>query len=497
MGNPSGLEYGNRAVLGALASCTLQPTHAFLLAHIPWNEDSGDWIKKNASALLAIKNSCGAETFDQIKNMNLAKDAWNALADLHKPPNVDEGRGSGTDAGLRNVKLPSPSEGTDSRHKVFRTQAAWVKVIDGILEVVFIPLRPFGAERLKCIYELKLTHMYAKSVLQYWCKEISTYRDATQLVESGTISAIFQAIKNGTVEIVIEILQANPDTIWCNKTLSRDILSASIKYRQGRILRFVYRLDAGNKAFLSLGDEDGNNMLHLVAKLPDLRHYNNLRPAWIMQQEIKWFQEVSWLLPSGYQAAKNLNGETPFQVFRREHQILTKEADECVKKTLDSYILVPVLIVTIMFAALLTVPGGNNQENGIPILLHRKLFSGFLICDAVSLFFASTSMLAFLVILTSSHDAFYVPRFMPLNWMLAISSLIISIISMILAFTFALTIMLQRKWVAATLIFVLLFPISILVNSSYFIIADAYKWTFRSIIFREMVDGRHLLKRLP
>ncbi|GLT48372.1 hypothetical protein SLA2020_220030 [Shorea laevis] len=197
---------------------------------------------------------------------------------------------------------------------------------------------------------------------------------------------------------------------------------------------------------------------------------------------MKW-QEASRLLPIGYETAKNLYGETPVQVFHREHQKLIKEADEWVKKTADSYILIPVLIVTIMFAALVTVPGGNNQENGIPILLHRKLFSGFLICDAVSLLFASTSMLAFLVILTSAHDAFYARRFMPLNWMLAISSLIISIITMILAFIFALTIMLQSKWVAATLIFVLLLPIYILVNSSYFIIADAYKWTFRSIIF--------------
>ncbi|GKV14290.1 hypothetical protein SLEP1_g25187 [Rubroshorea leprosula] len=276
--------------------------------------------------------SCGAETFDQIEKMDSARDAWNALADLHKPPNVDGHRGSETDAAglissanriqpgmlLGNyqradefvnvgldlfllcpqlaastresitiselsehpslfpppfeqlldkyvciAKVPYPSEVTDrSRKKIFGRHGilhvAWIKVIGATLPIMYVG-RPLD------LYNRKLTHTFANSVLRYWCKEISTYRDATQLVESGTISAIFQAIKDGTVEIVIEILKSNPDLIWCNKNLSREILISAIKYRQGGLLGFVLRLDAGKKTFLSLTDEDGNNVLHLVA----------------------------------------------------------------------------------------------------------------------------------------------------------------------------------------------------------------------------------------
>ncbi|GKV14292.1 hypothetical protein SLEP1_g25188 [Rubroshorea leprosula] len=666
-----------------------------LSSQIPWAEDAGDWIKRNASALLAIKISCGAEMFDQIKNMNSAKDAWNALANLHKPPNVEERRGRETDAvketmtgvmdnnertefvtllkdiytgdsnalksldkitgmifpsgftalhiatiaghlkivnelvkimgedyleiqddngdtalslaacngemkiaeclvqkndkllTIRNkegyiplvvacfnrmkdmssylysvtpfefllpensnqgalflkycvlnfmfdvgldlflrcpqlaastresitiselsaqpslfpirtrlhpynrflykclcfVKLPSPSEGMHrSIHKIFRIHVAWVKVIDGILELPFFIHRQFyGAARLKDIYKRKLTHMYVNSVLQHCCKEISTYRDARQLVESGTVSAIFQAIKDGTVEIVIEILKANPDLIWCNKMLSRDILISTIKYRQEGLLRFVYRLDAGKKAFLSLGDEDGNNVLHLVAKLPDLQGFGNFHPVWAMQQE-----EVKSVLPSPYEVARNLYGESPLEVFRREHQQLTNEASEWAKKTADSYILVPVLIVTIMFAAIFTVPGGNNQETGIPILLHRKLFSGFLICDVVSLLTGSTSMLAFLDILIKSRSDIYLRKSLPSNLMWAISSLVISIVTMILAFIFALTMMLQKKWevLPAIIIYLLLFPITVLSLWLYPTLADFYNLMFRPIIFK-------------
>ncbi|GKV53153.1 hypothetical protein SLEP1_g59692, partial [Rubroshorea leprosula] len=61
---------------------------------MPKVEDPRGWVKRNALALHAIKISCGAQSFDRIKNMNSAEDAWNALADLHKQPDVDASRGS-------------------------------------------------------------------------------------------------------------------------------------------------------------------------------------------------------------------------------------------------------------------------------------------------------------------------------------------------------------------------------------------------------------------
>ncbi|GKV48761.1 hypothetical protein SLEP1_g55556 [Rubroshorea leprosula] len=454
-----------------------------LSSQIPLAEGPEDWIKKNASALFAIKISCGAEKFEQIKKMSLAKDAWDALADLHKPPNADKHRGSETDAGSSSssiclkggciAKVPSPSEDTDrSRQKIFGIQAAWIKVMGAILPIIF------GRAPMD-LYNLKLTHTFANSVLQYWCKEISTYRDATQLVGRGTISAIFQAIKNGRVKIVIEILKSNPHLIWCNKNLSREILISAIKYRRGGILGFVLRLDAGKKTFLSLTDEDGNNVLHLVAKLPDLGIDVNLFPVWVMQRE-----EVRSLLPRWYQGAKNHYGQTPTQVFDGEHQQWRKEAHEWAKNTANSYILVPVLLVTIMFAALFTVPGGNNEETGIPILLHSKLFSGFLICDVVSLLTASTSMLLFLSILTGSYGPVDLPQNLPTRLMITILLLIISIVTMLFAFGFALTIMLPKKLQGLPVIIGYLgLPIPFLLYWRMLPLAvDVYRRNFGSII---------------
>ncbi|GKV34325.1 hypothetical protein SLEP1_g42701 [Rubroshorea leprosula] len=49
-------------------------------------EDRKKWNQRNALALHGIKISCGEELFDEIKEMNSAKDAWKALDDLHKQP---------------------------------------------------------------------------------------------------------------------------------------------------------------------------------------------------------------------------------------------------------------------------------------------------------------------------------------------------------------------------------------------------------------------------
>ncbi|GKV18434.1 hypothetical protein SLEP1_g28819 [Rubroshorea leprosula] len=46
----------------------------------------GEWIQKNALALHSIKVSCGTEMFNRIKEMDSAKDAWDALAEMHRTP---------------------------------------------------------------------------------------------------------------------------------------------------------------------------------------------------------------------------------------------------------------------------------------------------------------------------------------------------------------------------------------------------------------------------
>ncbi|GKV34318.1 hypothetical protein SLEP1_g42695 [Rubroshorea leprosula] len=344
-------------------------------------------------------------------------------------------------------KLPSPSDDavSTSRLVIFRIQLAWVKVMDRILGLFFFRFHRPG--KLRRLYNLKLTHRYAHLVLRHWCWKISTYRDVKQVVESGAISIIFQAIKQGTNEIVFEILKANPDLIWYNEKLAKDLLSSVIKYREVGLLSFVTRFEAGKKALLSLEDKDGNNALHLAAKLPD-RLYESvgIHAAWTMTFEDWWLEKIKSYLPCWYHEDENLYGETPEQVFYREHQELITDMEEWGKRTAKSYSLASVLIVTIMFAALFTVPGGIDEKTGMPKLLHIKQLSGFLMCDAVSFISASTSLLVFLSVLTQTYKrGRRRRRVLPFKLLFAITTLVISIATMIMAFIFALAVMLENK----------------------------------------------------
>ncbi|GKV49112.1 hypothetical protein SLEP1_g55879 [Rubroshorea leprosula] len=338
--------------------------------------------------------------------------------------------------------------------------------MDRILGLFFFPLHRSG--KLRRLYNLKLTHNFAYLVLFRRCEEISTYRDATQLVESGAISGIFQAIKRGTYEIVIEILKANSGLIWCNEKLSRDLLFLVIKYHEGRLSSFVTRIDPGKKALLSFRDKDGNNALHLAAKLPDRHHEPvGIRAAWIMTHEEGWFEEIRSYLPFWYHEEENRYGETPDQVFYREHQELVTNMEEWGKKTAKSYSLASVLIVTVMVAALYTVPGGFDEKTGKPRLLHTKQLSVFLICGAVALITASTSLAGFLSVLTLPYKRRGRRRALPLRLLFAILALIISTATTILAFIFALAIMLENKWQVLRAIIIYLVAVFVVMFSDW------------------------------
>jgi hypothetical protein len=61
------------------------------------------------------------------------------------------------------------------------------------------------------------------------------------------------------------------------------------------------------------------------------------------------------------------------------------------KATATSCTVVGALIMTIMFTAAFTVPGGYVQESGYPIFKDQESFTVFIVSDAISLFSSSTS----------------------------------------------------------------------------------------------------------
>ena len=104
------------------------------------------------------------------------------------------------------------------------------------------------------------------------------------------------------------------------------------------------------------------------------------------------------------------------------------------KETATSCTVAGALIVTIMFAAAITVPGGNNQNTGFPMFLNEKLFMLFIISDALSLLSASTSLLMFIGILTARYAEEDFLKSLPNKMIIGLSTLVFSIATMMIAF---------------------------------------------------------------
>ncbi|KAL2453346.1 Ankyrin repeat family protein [Abeliophyllum distichum] len=124
-----------------------------------------------------------------------------------------------------------------------------------------------------------------------------------------------------------------------------------------------------------------------------------------MQRELQWFKEVEkFMLPRDKQQ-KNTEGRTPGMVFTENHAELIKEGEQWMKDKANSCMFVAALIAAVVFAAAITVPGGNNQDNGLPIFSIQNAFGIFAISDALCLFCSVSSIIMFLSILTSRYAA--------------------------------------------------------------------------------------------
>jgi len=109
------------------------------------------------------------------------------------------------------------------------------------------------------------------------------------------------------------------------------------------------------------------------------------------------------------------------------------------------------LIATVVFAAAITIPGGNDDSGdkantlGFPNFRKRLLFDIFTLSDSVALFSSMMSIVIFLSIFTSRYAEEDFRYDLPTKLMFGLSALFISIISMILAFTFSMILIRVEK----------------------------------------------------
>ncbi|KAF7148396.1 hypothetical protein RHSIM_Rhsim03G0102800 [Rhododendron simsii] len=248
------------------------------------------------------------------------------------------------------------------------------------------------------------------------------------------------ATRLGIPEIVEQIVLSFPAAIhFWNADSDRFIFLEAILWRRERVFNLIYQMDVGAELIRSIPWKDRllNHGLHMVALLrrEQLINLKASVPVAVlqMQRELQWFKEVEKLTPPCDKEERNADGMTPTEVFYNTHQDLMKEAEHWMKDTATSCTIVAALIATMVFTVAITVPGGNNPDNGHPVLSKQKAFIIFGISDAVALFSSITSALMFLLILTSRYAKEDFLHTLPTRLIIGLTSLFLSILSTMVA----------------------------------------------------------------
>ena len=131
--------------------------------------------------------------------------------------------------------------------------------------------------------------------------------------------------------------------------------------------------------------------------------------------------------------------QTPWQLFKSEHETMHEKGEKWMKDAADSCMLVATLIATVVFAAAFTVPGGNNQDTGTPIFLQNNTFMLFAIFDALALFSFINSLWMFLSIRTARFAQEDFLETLPKRLIFGLATLFLAIVSSVVAFSAALS----------------------------------------------------------
>ncbi|KAJ6363286.1 hypothetical protein OIU78_003459 [Salix suchowensis] len=242
-------------------------------------------------------------------------------------------------------------------------------------------LNPFSVFKLARMK--KLMHKQALDLIQYLWERVVLLDDATisrQIGEPWPL--IFTAAERGNLDFLTILIRLYPD--------------------------LIFKIGSIKNLITTYKDKEGNNMLHLAAKLLESPSRLNVIPgaALQLQRELLWF----------------------------EHKEMMKEGEQWMRDTADSCMLVATLIATVVFAAAFTVPGGTLQDKGTPVFLKEIAFKIFAISDAISLVTSASSLLTFLSIRTSRYAERDFLWTLPNRLIIGLTALFISIGAMMVAF---------------------------------------------------------------
>ncbi|KAK0578816.1 hypothetical protein LWI29_016592 [Acer saccharum] len=290
-----------------------------------------------------------------------------------------------------------------------------------------------------------------------------TNQGDTQEVETPLLAAT----RTGVIELVKVILNMHPQAVDHVSHKMQNMLHIAASYRRRDIFKLVKKMEIPTRRLIMGIDEKGYTVLHHVADTGNYNGGTRPGPAYQLQEELQWFQMVEEIMPSYFTQHHDKNNQTAKELFREMHQKQLEDAQKWIKDTSQSCSAVAVLVATVVFAAAFTVPGGNDEKEGFPLLLHSPFFKSFTLTDVVSLSCSLTALVMFLSIVTSPFDLENFHVSLPRRLTLGFAMLFMSVLTTMLTFTSTIILIIQgehrQEWTLTLMISCIAFvPVSVL-----------------------------------
>ncbi|BBG96522.1 Ankyrin repeat family protein [Prunus dulcis] len=140
------------------------------------------------------------------------------------------------------------------------------------------------------ICEMKLIHDRTLYILDHMLNKAVKDVDIQEREDGLVYEAVFQAVRRGIIEFVIRLCKIDPDVLWRNNSMGRNIFHYSIECRQEKVYSLIYGVRQRN-LIATFSDAFGNDMLHLAGMLSPTEKLDRISGAALqMQRERQWFK---------------------------------------------------------------------------------------------------------------------------------------------------------------------------------------------------------------
>jgi len=345
---------------------------------------------------------------------------------------------------------------------------------------------------IKNIQEQKKMHIQALELVKRLCTTIRSlnYSNTYDLLPKD---ALHVAAREGIREVIEELVESFPSLVWAHDSEGHNLFQRAVIERHENVFNLLYQMSDHRQSIIQHIDESRNNLLHFAGRQAPPKKLSLISGAALqMQRELQWFKQVEKFSNPSDIEWQNDADETPKAVFTKEHRKLVVDGDKWMKDTANSCTIPAILIATVVFAAAITVPGGNNSADGLPIFSNEVAFTIFLVFDAISLFTSTTSLLMFLSILTSrcaEDDFLFV---LPNRLIIGLVSLFLSITTMVVAFSSSLYLVLvfahNDPWIIIPVVALASLPIISFASLQFPLVMNLIASTYGRGIFGKQSD---------